>query len=40
MEKTKKEIALNLIKAGLNNETISKATSLSTEQIEILIKKQ
>ena len=23
MEKTKKEIALNLIKAGLNNETIS-----------------
>ena len=40
MEKTKKEIALNLIKAGLNNQTISKATSLSTEQIKILRKKQ
>ena len=40
MEKTKKEIALNLIKAGLNNETISKATGLSTEQIEILRKNQ
>ena len=40
MEKTKKEIALNLIKAGLNNETISKATGLSTEQIEVLRKKQ
>ena len=40
MEKREKEITLNLIKAGLNNETISKATSLSTEQIEILRKKQ
>ena len=38
MEKTKKEIALNLIKVGLNNETISKATSLSTEQIQKLRK--
>ena len=40
MERTKKEITLNLIKAGLNNETISKATGLSTEQIESLRKKQ
>ena len=38
MEKREKEIALNLIKAGLNNETISKATSLSTEQIQKLRK--
>lgn len=38
MEKTKKEIALNLIKADLNNETISKATSLSTHQIQKLRK--
>ena len=40
MEKREKEIVLNLIKVGLNNETISKATGLSTEQIEILRKKQ
>ena len=38
MEKTKKEIALNLIKAGFDNETISKATSLSTEKIQKLRK--
>ena len=40
MEKREKEITLNLIKAGLDNETISKATSLSTEEIETLRKKQ
>ena len=36
MKKREKEIALNLIKAGLDNETISKATGLTTEQIETL----
>ena len=36
--KTKKEISLNLIKADLDNDTISKATSLSTEKIETLRK--
>ena len=40
MEKREKEITLNLIKAGLDNETISKATGLSTEEIETLRKKQ
>ena len=38
IKKTKKEIALNLIKVGLNNETISKVTSLSAEQIQKLRK--
>ena len=38
LEKAKKEIALNLIKAGLDNDTISKATGLSTEQIKQLRK--
>ena len=38
MEKTKKEIALNLITAGFDNKTISKATRLSTEQIQRLRK--
>ena len=36
MEKTKKEITLNLIKAGLDNDTISKITSLTTEEIQKL----
>ena len=36
MEKREKEIALNSIKAGLDNETISKITSLTTRQIEEL----
>ena len=35
-EEGKKEIALNLIKEGLDNLTISKATSLTTEEIEQL----
>ena len=38
MEKTKREIALNLIKEGFDNETISKATSLSAEKIQKLRK--
>ena len=40
MEKREKEIALNLIKAGLDNETISKSTSLTIRQIEQLRKQQ
>ena len=38
MEKGEKEITLNLIKAGLDNETISKITGLSTEEIQKLRK--
>ena len=35
-EKSKKEITLNLIKAGLDNQTISKATGLTNEEINQL----
>ena len=38
IEKREKEIALNSIEAGLDNETISKITSLTTRQIEELRK--
>ena len=38
MEKREIEITLNLINAGLDNDTISKATGLTTEQIEALRK--
>ena len=39
IEKGIKKTALNSIKAGLDNLTISKITSLTTEQIEALRKK-
>ena len=38
MEKGMEKTALNAIKAGLDNDTISKITSLTTEQIEALRK--
>ena len=40
MEKREKEIALNSIETGLDNDTISKITSLTNEQIETLRKNQ
>ena len=38
MEKREKEIALNLIESGLDNETISKATGLTIRKINQLRK--
>ena len=40
IEKGMEKTALNSMKAGLDNDTISKITGLTTEQIEDLRKKQ